>query len=319
MMDKVFLSKDANAYDPAAEARVAMTRGISEVAAVAIAFLRGMVICTKKLKVASCAVQSIPSLYGKLEVKTDTALILLKSSEFWYSAPSWINRYATERANSAFSKVNSQGQIILPWLMKLYSGDAHLGVVISNFIEANLFAPFEKDSLISVYAREFSPKELSTLPTLLKTNVPEPYKEMVYNLCLGYNALNVLVRKSKLAALVTESPVVMRQLLFAYEVAISEAFDKRPPFVNSSEILNAAAIADFMEPMQGTNTLLKLSNADACVAMSKLLTKKFGVKDTVENEKALTRSLKSAGKGETFGAFHVILGQFSSALNISIV
>jgi len=319
LMDKVYLTKDTSAYDPAAEVSVAMSRGCSEFVAVTMGFLRGLLITTKKLKVAKCAIQVIPKLTGKIEVKQSTAEALIEAAEFWYSASSWITKYATLRANKGFMKVNSVGETLLPWLMRAYSKDAHMPIVISNFIESCLFAPFQVESLIIGYARNLEAEHDYNVPKMYIDAFASPLGDICAKLSLAYNMMNLLVRKSEYTELIPESGLVMRQLLFALEIAVSAASDRVPIYQTFDHLLDIELISDLSDTLVLLNTMLKISKKSSLNMFSKVLTAKFGIGVSPASEKDIVRSLKAAKKGDTFTEFQVILGKLANILQVSVV
>lgn len=319
LMDKVFLTKDASAYDPAAEATAALSRGCSEFVAVTIGFLRGLIITSKNLKVAKAAIQIIPQLNGKIEVKPETAEALIDAASFWYSAYSWLSKYATIRANAGFTKDRSMDETLLPWLMKAYAKDAHMPILISNFIRQCLFAPFQVESLITCYARNLEADAEWNLPKMYRETFKSPLNEACAKLSLAYNMLKMLVKKSEFTAILPESELVMRQLLFAFEVAVSAAVDRVPVYAAFDKLLDLEIIAELDETLVFLNTMLRMSKYEALTKFSKVLTVKFGVLTDVAYEKVLMKSFKQAKKGDTFGEFHVILGKLSAVIQLSIV
>jgi len=318
-MDKIYLTSPANAYDPAVEAEMAMKKGFSEVAAITMAFLRGLLVTSKRLKVGKEAVVVIEKLTGVVEIRATTAETLLKSADFWYSAASWITRYATERANRQFSTASSTGELMLPWLMRLYSSDAHLGVVVANFIEANLFAPFCKRHLTGVYARNLGSKETFFVSFVYQEILPSNLVRGATNLLLAYNALNTLVRRTKLTVFISEAAVVMRQLLFALEILLSSALDKVAIFDDAQKVLNMKGIDELMPEIVKLNMLLKISPDKKAKEMRILLTFGHSVNDFMPNDKKMIAEYKAAAFGSSVEWIQKLLSALASVVTASIV
>jgi hypothetical protein len=318
-LDKLLLTADALAYDPAAEMQVAMSRGFSEIAAFTMSFLRGYLVTSKKMTAISQAVKTIPQLTGKIEVRPQTAEAIIDALEFWYSAPAWIARYATERAHTGFQKADSVGELLLPWLMRLYSADAHVAVVVSNFIEADLFAPFDRTKLIVTYARCLHiPPDLS-LPKVYEAKLTIPLCKTLGDVCKAYSLLEAVIQRTKMLRLIPEAAVTLRQLLFAYEVLISQALDKYPMFIDPSKVLDAEAVERLPSAFPALLGMLKISEAKKALKFAEGFTKEFNVSIDKAELKKLKVSYAAAMKGNTFGEFQFALSVLANIVTISIV
>jgi hypothetical protein len=318
-LDKVYLTKTQHAYSPFHEAKLAMSNGVSEIAAVAMVYLRSCIIMMKKIAVAEDAVVEVDKIITELDIKPSTAEAIISKAEFFYAAPSWIARYGAERAKSAFDIGQSRVESILPFLMSLYSDDAHLGIVVTNFIENCLFAPFVKANLFVIYSRQLGYTSIFYLPALYADITDTKSAQVCSNLVTIYSMLDLLIRKTKLAINMPEVVVVARQTLFELEAALSSTFDKFPMFKDLDKILNVEMIMTMDDLIIDLLSMLMTVDNKTCKVAWKLIKKRWTLTMPKKSNRTLLEAFSSMKPGKQDEALHVLFGKIANIVRISVV